>query len=188
MRQHEGHRRDKCAAGERDPHARQHQRGRSPIHELVDPRLGHRERAHRDQKAERNVIGIGEHLVQRRGECPDATDGPHRVLIRRDLLLHGVVLDQLFDHRDDVQPGGEIAGDDQPERVAVPQVIALVEQHRAQLVGLQAVHQTGGEADARSEEPIAERERPLIPHQVHPATDLELGCERGDGRSGGDPP
>ena len=63
----------------------------------------------------------------------------HRLLIGLDLLLQGVEREELVDHRNDVEARGEVAGDDLAERIALPQVIALVMEHGTELIRLEPV-------------------------------------------------
>ena len=60
-----------------------------------------------------------------------------------DLLLQGVEREELVDHRNDVEACGEVAGDDLAERIALPQVIALVMEHGTELILLEPVDECG---------------------------------------------
>src|SRR5207245_9077215 len=100
------------------------------------------------------------------------TMGAHRRLVRGDLLLKREEADELVDDRDDVQAGGEVARDDEPQRVALPQVIALVQKHRAKLGDVQPVDQRGRETDPRAQEPVAERKWPAVGDDVDLAAEL----------------
>src|SRR5438094_7290812 len=98
-----------------------------------------------------------------------------RVLIRGDLLLQRVERDELVDDRDHVEARGEVARNDQTQGIAMAQVIALVEQDRAELVAVEALHQRGGETDPGSKEPVAEREWALVGDDVDAPVELESG-------------
>src|SRR2546430_13629363 len=98
-----------------------------------------------------------------------------RVLISRDLFLQRVERDELVDDRDHIEARGEVARNDQTQGIAVAQVIALVEQDRAELVAIETLDEGGGEADPGSKEPVAERERALVGDDVDAPIELEPG-------------
>ena len=52
-------------------------------------------------------------------------------------------------------------------------MITLVIQHGAKLVRVEPLHEPGREADARAEEPVAERERPLVGDHIDPLVEVE---------------
>src|SRR4029077_389637 len=68
---------------------------------------------------------------------------------------------------------GEIARHDLAERIALPEVVALVIEHGAKLVRVEPFHECRRKADARTDEPVAERERPLVGDDVDPAVEIE---------------
>ena len=96
------------------------------------------------------------------------------------LLLHRVVLDELLDDRHDVQAGGEVPGDDEPQGIALLEVVALVKEHGPQLGVIEPLDETGREADPRPAEPIAERERPHVADDVDPAVESRGGGDSTD--------
>src|SRR5919197_1577305 len=79
-------------------------------------------------------------------------------VIGGDLLLQREVREQLVDDGDDVEARGEVARDDDAERIALPQVMALVEQHGPQLLRIEPLDEPRRKADPRPDEPVAERE------------------------------
>jgi hypothetical protein len=121
-------------------------------------------------------------LVQRARERAHVARCPHRFVVRFDLLLQGVEGEELVDDRDHIQARREIARDDLPERIALAEVIALVMQHRAKLVGIEPFDERGGEADARTHEPVAEGERPRVGDDVDAAVKIEAARGRDDRR------
>src|SRR5438046_10527308 len=101
-----------------------------------------------------------------------------RVLISRDLLLQRVERDELVDDRDHVEARGEVPRDDQTQGIAVAQVIALVEQDRTELVAVEALDQRGGEADAGTKGPVADREPALVGADVRGPGEAEASVRR----------
>ena len=86
--------------------------------------------------------------------------------------------EELVDDGNNIETGGEIAGDDLAKWIALPQVVALVVKHGAELVRLETFYECGRKADPRAEEPVAEREGTLVRDDVDPAIELEAhGCD-----------
>src|SRR4051812_17490881 len=97
----------------------------------------------------------------------------HGLLIGLDFLLQRVIRNEFFEDRHHVEAGREIARDDEPEWIAMLQVIALVEEHCAQLLPIEASYESRRNANPRSEERIAERKRMVVGHQVESPIDAE---------------
>src|SRR5256886_9996048 len=156
---------DERPARESDRDRRERGRDLSRGDELLDTRLRDRERAHRNEQAKRNIIRVRQQLVQGAREGADAVTA-HRIFVGRDLLLERVETDELVDDRDDVEAGREVASDDDAQRIAVLEVVPLVEEDRAKLLTVGPRDQRRRQADARSKEPVAEREGPLVSDDV----------------------